>query len=95
VNITFSRPGGMDNMEMCSSPVCVGDQSSVILRGRGRQISAELFRMMSAGTELNGPTPASSELIVPVFPTTSMVAAGLPNTGKYDKNKRTVGDRRG
>jgi hypothetical protein len=36
-----------------------------------------------------------SELIVPVFPTTSMVAVGLPNTGKYDKNKRTVGDRRG
>jgi hypothetical protein len=24
-----------------------------------------------------------------------MVAVGLPNTGKYDKNKRTVGDRRG
>jgi len=36
-----------------------------------------------------------SELIVPVFPTTSMVAVGLPNTGKYDKNVRTVGDCRG
>jgi hypothetical protein len=34
-------------------------------------------------------------LIVPVVPTTSMVAVGLPNTGKYDKNKGIVGDRRG
>jgi hypothetical protein len=25
-------------------------------------------------------------LIVSVFPITSMVAVGLPNTGKYDKN---------
>jgi hypothetical protein len=40
-------------------------------------------------------TSGFSELIVPVFPTTSMVAVGLPNTGKYDKNKGTVGDRRG
>jgi hypothetical protein len=32
----------------------VGDQSWVILRVRRRQISAEIFRMMSAGTELNG-----------------------------------------
>jgi hypothetical protein len=30
-----------------------------------------------------------------VFPTTSMVAVGLPNTGKYDKNVMTVGDCRG
>jgi hypothetical protein len=28
-----------------------------------------------------------SELIVPVFPTTSMVAVGLPNTGKYEQSK--------
>jgi hypothetical protein len=53
VIITFSRPGGMDGMEMCSSNTRVGDQSWVFLRVRGRQISAEIFRMMSAGTELN------------------------------------------
>ena len=40
-------------------------------------------------------TPAFSELTHPVFPTTSMVAVGLPNTGKYGENERTVGDRRG
>jgi hypothetical protein len=50
---------------------------------------------MVARDGVEPPTPAFSELIVPVFPTTSMVAVGLPNTGKYDKNKRTVGDRRG
>jgi hypothetical protein len=27
-----------------------------------------------------------------VFPTTSRVAVGLPNTGKYDNDERTVGD---
>jgi len=27
-----------------------------------------------------------------VFLTTSMVAVGLPNTGKYDKDERIVGD---
>jgi hypothetical protein len=36
-----------------------------------------------------------SELRVPVFPTTSMVAVGLPNTGKYEESARTVGDCRG
>jgi hypothetical protein len=36
-----------------------------------------------------------SELGFPVFPTTSRVAVGLLNTGKYDKNERTVGDCRG
>ncbi len=41
------------------------------------------------------PTPAFSELTHPVFPTTSMVAVGLPNTGKYAENARTVGDCRG
>jgi hypothetical protein len=41
------------------------------------------------------PTPAFSELVFPVFLTTSMVAMGLPNTGKYHKNERTVGDYRG
>jgi hypothetical protein len=34
-------------------------------------------------------------LIVPVFPTTSMVAVGLLNTGKNEKNEWIVGDRRG
>ena len=38
------------------------------------------------------PTPAFSELMFPVFPTTSMVAVGLPNTGKYEESTRTVGD---
>jgi hypothetical protein len=50
---------------------------------------------MVAREGLELPPPAFSELIVPVFPTTSMVAVGLPNTGRHDKNKRTVGDRRG
>jgi hypothetical protein len=36
-----------------------------------------------------------SELIVPVFPTTSMVVVGLLNTGKYEEIKWIVGDRRG
>ena len=41
------------------------------------------------------PTPAFSELIFPVFPTTSMVAVGLLNTGKYEQHGWTVGDCRG
>jgi hypothetical protein len=41
------------------------------------------------------PTPAFSELILPVFPTTSRVAVGLPNTGKYGQDGRIVGDCRG
>jgi hypothetical protein len=41
------------------------------------------------------PTPAFSELIFPVFPTTSRVAVGLLNTGKYDKDGWIVGDCRG
>jgi hypothetical protein len=40
-------------------------------------------------------TSGFSELGFPVFPTTSRVAVGLPNTGKYDKDERTVGDFRG
>jgi predicted AlkP superfamily pyrophosphatase or phosphodiesterase len=35
--------------------------------------------------------PAFSELSHPVFPTTSMVAVGLLNTGKYEENAGTVG----
>ena len=38
------------------------------------------------------PTPAFSVLTHLVFPTTSMVAVGLPNTGKYEENARAVGD---
>jgi hypothetical protein len=30
-----------------------------------------------------------------MFPITSRVAVGLPNTGKYDEDERTVGDCRG
>jgi len=37
-------------------------------------------------------TSGFSELNFLVFPTTSMVAVGLPNTGKYDKDERIVGD---
>jgi hypothetical protein len=51
--------------------------------------------MMVARDGVEPPTPAFSELMFPVFPTTSMVAVGLPNTGKYDKDVRTVGDYRG
>jgi predicted AlkP superfamily pyrophosphatase or phosphodiesterase len=36
-----------------------------------------------------------SELIFPVFPTTSMVAVGLLNTGKYGQHGYIVGDCRG
>jgi hypothetical protein len=44
--------------------------------------------------ELTRP-PVFSELVVPVFPTASMVAMGLPSTGKYGKVERSVGDWRG
>jgi len=47
------------------------------------------------GHGVEPPTPAFSELGFPVFPTTSRVAVGLPNTGKYDEDERTVGDCRG
>jgi hypothetical protein len=39
--------------------------------------------MMVARDGVEPPTPAFSELIFPVFPTTSRVAVGLLNTGKY------------
>jgi hypothetical protein len=51
------------------------------------------MRLMRNPLELA--TLGFSELIVPVFPTTSMVAVGLLNTGKYEKNEWIVGDRRG
>jgi hypothetical protein len=41
------------------------------------------------------PTPAFSELRFAVFPTTSEVAVGLPNTGKDRQHRRIVGDCRG
>jgi hypothetical protein len=50
---------------------------------------------MVARDGVEPPTPAFSELVFPVFPTTSRVAVGLLNTGKYEKNERIVGDRRG
>jgi hypothetical protein len=47
-------------------------------------------------TQIEGsPYGLNRELIVPVFPTTSMVAIGLPNTGKYEKSEWNVGDCRG
>jgi hypothetical protein len=56
----------------------------------------QIFRgNMVARDGVEPPTPAFSELIVPVFPTTSMVAVGLLNTGKYEKNEWIVGDCRG
>jgi hypothetical protein len=39
---------------------------------------------MVARDGVEPPTPAFSELTFPVFVTTSMVAGGLPNTGKYE-----------
>jgi hypothetical protein len=50
---------------------------------------------MVARDGVEPPTPAFSELIVPVFPTTSMVVVGLLNTGKYEEIEWIVGDRRG
>jgi hypothetical protein len=50
---------------------------------------------MVARDGVEPPTPAFSELDFSVFPTTSKVAVGLLNTGKYEKNVSTVGDSRG
>ena len=57
--------------------------------------SRKFFRMMVARDGVEPPTPAFSELCFLVFTTTSKVAVGLPNTGKYVQNGRIVGDRRG
>ena len=46
--------------------------------------------ILVAGEGVEPPTPAFSELVFPVFPTTSRVAVGLLNTGKYEKNERIV-----
>jgi hypothetical protein len=62
---------------------------------RIEEYSTKSFGMMVARDGVEPPTPAFSELTHPVFPTTSMVAVGLPNTGKYGESKRTVGDCRG
>jgi len=56
---------------------------------------AKRFAMMVARDGIEPPTPAFSELGFPVFPATSMVAVGLPNTGKCDEDDRIVGDCRG
>ena len=37
------------------------------------------------------PTPAFSERNFPVFPTTSMVVVGLPNTGKKETKQQSNG----
>jgi hypothetical protein len=50
---------------------------------------------MVARDGVEPPTPAFSELTDPVFPTTSMVAVGLPNTGKDREIFKIVGDCRG
>jgi hypothetical protein len=59
-------------------------------------INKRLLLIISLAREgVEPPTTAFSELIVPVFPRTSMVVVGLLNTGKYEKNEWIVGDRRG
>jgi len=57
--------------------------------------AANCFKMMVARDGVEPPTPAFSELGFPVFPTTSMVAVGLLNTGRYAKDGWIVGDYRG
>src|ERR1700733_16300366 len=42
---------------------------------------------MVARDGVEPPTPAFSELVFPVFPTTSRVAVGLLNTGKYVQHR--------
>jgi hypothetical protein len=44
------------------------------------------FGMMVARDGVEPPTPAFSELRFSVFPTTSKVAVGLLNTGKYGQH---------
>jgi len=50
---------------------------------------------MVARDGVEPPTPAFSELVFPVFPTTSRVAVGLLNTGKHEQHGCVVGDCRG
>jgi len=47
---------------------------------------------MVARDGVEPPTPAFSELGFPVFLTTSRVAVGLPNAGKYGQHGWIVGD---
>ena len=61
----------------------------------GLTMVGKLFKTSDLGDGVEPPTPAVSELTHPVFPTTSMVAVGLPNTGKYEENARAVGEFRG
>jgi len=51
-----------------------------------------LIENMVARDGVEPPTPAFSELSFPVFPTTSKVAVGLLNTGKYGQDGWIVGD---
>jgi predicted AlkP superfamily pyrophosphatase or phosphodiesterase len=61
---------------------------------RSKTGKAQVFNVV-ARDGVEPPTPAFSELIFPVFPTTSMVAVGLLNTGKYGQHGWIVGDCRG
>jgi len=54
-----------------------------------------VIETMVARDGVEPPTPAFSELGFPVFPTTSRVAVGLLNTGKYGQCAWIVGDCRG
>jgi hypothetical protein len=53
--------------------------------------AAKFFRMMVARDGVEPPTPAFLELVFPVFPTTSMVAVGLLNTGNYGQDSWIFG----
>jgi len=55
----------------------------------------QVIENMVAKEGVEPPTPVFSELTHPVFPTTSMVAVGLPSTGKYAETSGIVGDCRG
>jgi predicted AlkP superfamily pyrophosphatase or phosphodiesterase len=53
---------------------------------------AKPLKIMVARDGVEPPTPAFSELIFSVFPTTSRVVVGLLNTGKYEEHGWIVGD---
>ena len=52
-------------------------------------MSISLSKLVSliARNGIEPPTPAFSEVTHPVFPTTAMVAVGLPNTGRYEETE--------
>jgi hypothetical protein len=64
----------------------------------GSALAVDFVRIienMVARDGVEPPTPAFSELYFPVYTTTSMVAVGLPNTGKYGQGAKIMGDCRG